>query len=158
MLRKKKRNSTQKVQLTALVDVFTMLIVFFMLQYSADPELIKPKDRISLPVAHNSYATHEKNNFNVLISDKFIKINESEVLKLSSGEIGKSSLHDLDSEFISSLHGLLESDEQLKEGKDHQWIILADERVPYETVKKTIYTLAVSGYTKIKLASTAEFK
>ena len=158
MLRKKKRNSTQKIQLTALVDVFTMLIVFFMLQYSADPELIKPKDKINLPVAQNSYATHDKNNINVLINDKFIKINESEVLKLSSGEINKSNLHAQDSEFIASLHGLLESDEKLKEGKDQQWVILADERVPYETIKKTIYTLAVSGYTKIKLASTAEFR
>lgn len=159
MLRqRKKRNSNPSVQLTALVDAFTILVVFFIMQYSAEPEMINPKDRVKLPLAENAYATESNKNINVLISDRFIKINDNEMISLSAGRIANNTLHTEDTEFISGLHGKLEEDEVLKDSKDHQWIILADEKVPYETVKKTIYTLAVSGYTKIKLASTVEFK
>lgn len=157
-MRKRKRNLVPKVQLTALVDVFTMLIVFFIFQQSADPENVKPQERINLPIANNAYATTDVKNMNVLISDGFIKVNESEVLKLQRGQIPSKNLHEVDSEFILGLHDRLLNDESFKEGKEHQWIILADQKVPYETVKKTIYTLAISGYTKIKLASTVEFK
>lgn len=158
MRNRKKRKSVQKVQLTALVDAFTILIVFFLFQFSADPENIKPEDKVNLPIAENAYATKELKNVNVIISDKFIKINNEEVLKLNSGEILSNNLHKLDSEFIESLFDKIQKDENLQEEKEQQWVILADEKIPYETVKKTIYTLAVSGFTKIKLASTVEFK
>lgn len=157
-MRKKKRNSVPKLQLTALVDAFTILIVFFIFQHSTEPENIKSKDRINLPKSEYGYATKDLKNMNVLISDKFIKVNESEVLQLRAGELSPNTLHSVDSEFISSLHDILSKDESFNEAKDHQWVILADEKVPYDTVKKTIYTLAVSGFTKIKLASTVEFK
>lgn len=155
---RRERKSNPKLQLTALVDAFTILLVFFMLQFSVEPELIKPEDKVKLPITQNGYATKENQNINVIINNDFIKVNGVELLALSSGAIGNSSLHTEDSEFISSLHDTLEENEDLKDTKEHQWIILADEKVPYETVKKTIYTLAVSGFTKIKLASAGEMQ
>lgn len=154
--RRKKRQTNPKVQLTALVDAFTILLVFFMLQFSVEPELIKPDEKVTLPISKNGYATPETKNINVIINKDHIKVNGVELLSLSSGLLASSSLHTEDSEFIMSLHNTLEGDEGLKESKEHQWIILADEKVPYETIKKTIYTLAVSGFTKIKLASSGE--
>ncbi len=152
--RKNKKSSEVDIQLTALVDVLTILLVFFMVQQSTGSEHIKVKDSITLPYAEFGYSTPLKENVNVIISDGFIKVGDNELLKLSGGKFNTSQLHEDDSEFISALHDKITKDEEWSEKKEFQWVLLADEKVPYETIKKTIYTLAISGFTKIKLAST----
>lgn len=154
--RRKKRDSNVVISLTALVDAFTILVVFFLMQYSEDPELVKLEEKLNLPVAENAYATEEAENVSVIISSDYIKINDQMIVQLSSGKISKASMHNLDSEFIATLHDKIGNDLELSEKKESQWVLLADQKVPYETIKKTIYTLAVSGFTKIKLATTVD--
>lgn len=156
--RKKKKSSEVIIQLTALVDAFTILVVFFLLQYSTSPENIELKDKVNLPLAENAYATESQENISVIINEKYIQVGDHKLVNLVSGKLNTSSLHNDDSEFISSLHDEIVKDEDLNEKKEFQWVLLADEKVPYETIKKTIYTLAISGFTKIKLASTTEGK
>lgn len=152
--RKSKKTSEVDIQLTALVDVLTILLVFFMVQQSTSSENIKMKDRIQLPMAENAYDTQIKENVNVIISDGFIKVGETQLLQLSQGKFSVTQTHEDDSEFISALHDKITNDKEWSDKKEFQWVLLADEKVPYETIKKTIYTLAISGFTKIKLAST----
>ncbi len=154
--RKNKKSSEVDIQLTALVDVLTILLVFFMVQQSSSSENIKMKDLIKLPLAQNGYDTPIKENVNVIITDGFIKVGDNELLKLVEGKFNTSQMHEDDSEFISALHDKITNEEEWSEKKEFQWVLLADEKVPYETVKKTIYTLAISGFTKIKLASTTQ--
>jgi biopolymer transport protein ExbD len=154
--RRKKKSSEVVIQLTALVDAFTILVVFFLVQYSTSPENIKLKEQVNLPVAENSYATESKDNINVVISSESIQVGDEKLIMLQSGKIASNLMHADDSEFISGLHDKITQDEDLSEKKEFQWVLLADEKVPYETIKKTIYTLAISGFTKIKLASTTE--
>lgn len=158
MFKRKKKNPEVVIQLTALVDAFTILVVFFLLQYSTAPENVELKEKVNLPVTENAYATEEVENVSVIINDKFIQIGEEKLLFLSAGKLNESQMHADDSEFISSLHDKITQDVELSEKKENQWVLLADEKVPYETIKKTIYTLAISGFTKIKLASTTEGK
>ncbi len=154
--RRKKKNSEVVIQLTALVDAFTILVVFFLLQYSTSPENIELKDKVNLPLAENAYATESQDNISVIISSNFIQVGDEKLLLLQDGKIASNLMHEDDSEFISGLHDKITKDEELSEKKEFQWVLLADEKVPYETIKKTIYTLAISGFTKIKLASTTE--
>lgn len=154
--RNKKRNSQVVIQLTALVDALTILVVFFLMQYSTDPEFIKITEDVNLPVSNNAYATEESKNVNVILSNDFIKVDGKHLMSLSNGKFKSSSLHHEDREFIQSFHNKINKNKELSEKKDFQWVLLADKKIPYETLKKTIYTLAISGYTKIKLASTVE--
>lgn len=154
--RRKKKSSEVVIQLTALVDAFTILVVFFLLQYSTSPENIELKDKVNLPVAENAYATESQENISVVISSDSIQVGDEKLIMLQSGKIAANLMHADDSEFISGLHDKITQDEELSEKKEFQWVLLADEKVPYETIKKTIYTLAISGFTKIKLASTTE--
>lgn len=154
--RKKKKSSEVVIQLTALVDAFTILVVFFLVQFSTTPENIELTEKINLPVTENAYATEELENISVVINSDYIQVGDTKLLTLQSGKIASSLMHEDDSEFISGLHDKITKDEELSEKKELQWVLLADEKVPYETIKKTIYTLAISGFTKIKLASTTE--
>jgi biopolymer transport protein ExbD len=154
--RRKKKSSEVVIQLTALVDAFTILVVFFLLQHSTSPENVELNEKLNLPVAENAYATEEIDNVSVIINKDYILVGDTKLLNLSSGKVLSAQLHVDDSEFISSLHDKITQDEKLSEKKESQWVLLADETIPYETIKKTIYTLAISGFTKIKLASTTE--
>ena len=154
--RKKKKSSEVVIQLTALVDAFTILVVFFLVQFSTTPENIELTEKINLPVTENAYATEELENISVVINSDYIQVGGTKLLNLQAGKIASSLMHEDDSEFISGLHDKITKDEELSEKKELQWVLLADEKVPYETIKKTIYTLAISGFTKIKLASTTE--
>ena len=154
--KRKKKSSEVVIQLTALVDAFTILVVFFMLQHSTSPENVELNEKLNLPVSENAYATESTENVSVIINNENIMIGNEKLISLQSGKISESLLHEDDSEFISGLHDKISTDETLVDKKDFQWVLLADEKVPYETVKKTIYTLAISGFTNIKLASTTE--
>lgn len=154
--KRKKKSSEVIIQLTALVDAFTILVVFFMLQHSTSPENVELKESLNLPVSEHAYATESTENVSVIINKDNIIIGDEKLISLQSGKIIQSQLHEDDSEFISSLHDKITLDEDLSEKKEFQWVLLADEKVPYETIKKTIYTLAISGFTKIKLASTTD--
>jgi biopolymer transport protein ExbD len=159
MLRRKKRKSSEVViQLTALVDAFTILLVFFMVQFSTEPENVKIAEKVDLPKAEHAYATEVTENVNVIINDDYIQVGDERLLNLADGKYNVTQLHEDDSEFISALHDKITQDTELSEKKEFQWVLLADQKVPYETIKKTIYTLAISGFTKIKLASTTEGK
>lgn len=156
--RREKKKSEVEVQLTALVDALTILLVFFMMQQAVGSEQLEVKDKLNLPFAKNAYDTKVKENVNVIITSDSLKVSDQELLTLDTGKYSKAQLHEDDSEFISALHDKITDENEFGDKKDHQWIILADEKVPYATVKKTIYTLAISGYTNIKLASTTAGK
>lgn len=156
MFRKRdKKKAEVEVQLTALVDALTILLVFFMVQQSGG-EALKVKEKVKLPYAKNAYDTKIKDNVHVIINGDYLKVDETKLLDLNTGKYSDAQLHEDDSEFISALHDRIVDETEFADKKDHQWVILADEKVPYSTIKKTIYTLAISGYTNIKLASTVE--
>jgi hypothetical protein len=117
---------------------------------------VELNEKLGLFVAENAYAIEEIDNVSVIINKDYILVGDTKLLNLSSGKVLSAQLHVDDSEFISSLHDKITQDEKLSEKKESQWVLLADETIPYETIKKTIYTLAISGFTKIKLASTTE--
>lgn len=156
--RRDKKKADVEVQLTALVDALTILLVFFMMQQTNGSEELQVKEKVQLPFAKNSYDTKIKDNVHVIINGDYLKVDEHQLLNLQTGRYSNSQLHEDDSEFISALHEKITDETEFADKKDHQWIVLADEKVPYETVKKTIYTLAISGYTNIKLAATTEGK
>lgn len=154
--KRKKKSSEVIIQLTALVDAFTILVVFFMLQHSTSPENVELNEKLNLPVTENAYATESTENVSVIINSDNIIVGNEKLINLQFGKLNSTLLHEDDSEFISKLHDKISEDENLSNKKEFQWVLLADEKVPYETIKKTIYTLAISGFTNIKLASTTE--
>lgn len=151
--RKKKVVKTHSVQLTALVDAFTILLVFFLVQFSNTTDKIKQEKNVELPITSYSQPITTETLIPVAISANEVLLDDIVIAKLSRGKFVRADLSRKDSDFVETIYQNLSKQEDFKEKSEHTWVLQPDKAVPYKTLKKIIYTLAISGITDIKLAS-----
>lgn len=69
-----------KVQLTSMMDMFTIILVFLLMAYSTEGQLITPSDDITLPVS-----TVEKNpeiGLDLVVSREWIMVNQDPIIRV----------------------------------------------------------------------------
>ncbi|MGH0035494.1 MAG: ExbD/TolR family protein [Myxococcota bacterium] len=143
------RNQVVKMNLTSLMDVFTIL-VFFLLVNSASTEVLQNPKQITLPAS----AVEDKPRETVVIfvSPEEVTIQGESVVRVA--DILASRGQDIDAigarlaEARNSLIGISE-----KSLADSQEVtILVDKTVPFKVVKKVMSTCTSQGYGRISLA------
>jgi len=150
MARHHKRTKSQpKLNLVSLMDIFTIL-VFFLLVNSSDVEVLQNNKSIKLP---ESIADKQpQDNLIVMVSNEDIIINGRQITDVKSAMAG-------DGDEIAPLKKELEylaqrkpytSDEEREKGRDVT--IMGDAELPYTLLKKIMTTCAKSEYRNISLA------
>lgn len=150
MARHHKRGKSQpKLNLVSLMDIFTIL-VFFLLVNSSDVEVLQNNKSIKLP---ESVAEKKpENNLIVMVSQDEIIINGRLITDTRSAMAGSN-------EEIAALKKELEylasrkpyaSAEERQKGRDVT--IMGDSSLPYTLLKKIMTTCAKSEYRNISLA------
>ena len=152
--------STFKIQITSMVDMFVILLVFLLKSYSTSPVNITPSDNLTLAVS-----TSSKDPVDVLklvVSKEGIFVYEKQVLKFDEkGEVALGDLDANDTNFIRSLY--TELDQQAEKSKsiaqvnetlefDGKVLMQADRGVPYALLRKVMYTSMLAGYSDVKIA------
>ncbi len=152
--------STFKIQITSMVDMFVILLVFLLKSYSTSPVNITPSDNLTLAVS-----TSSKDPVDVLklvVSKEGIFVDEKQVLKFDEkGEVAVGDLDANDTNFIRSLY--TELDQQAEKSKsiaqvnetlefDGKVLMQADRGVPYALLRKVMYTSMLAGYSDVKIA------
>ena len=143
------RTKTTKMNLTALMDVFTIL-VFFLLVNSATTEVLETPKQITLPAS----VVEEKPRETVVI---FVSPTEvtvqgqpvalvADILATENQNIGP--IADRLAEVSQNIIGL--KTQTVAESKEVT--ILADRSVPFNVVKKVMSTATSEGYGRISLA------
>jgi biopolymer transport protein ExbD len=151
-LRKRIGNSKKMaLQLTSLLDMFTIILVFLMVSFQAEDKDFVLHAGISLPqsTAQNPFKTA----VNLAITDKAVFVEGREIYQLTPG--GKVKESDVDSgrieiitQTIKKAWGLHKVD---KEDEDIV-VIQADKRVPYRTIHLVMRSAAHSGFYRFRLA------
>ncbi len=147
----KRAKSQSKLNLVSMMDIFTIL-VFFLLVNSSNVEVLQNDKSIKLP---NSIADKKpENNLVVLISQDNILINGRLVADVrsalaASGEEITPLKQELD--YLAARKPYSSPEEQAK-GRDVT--IMADAKLPYSLLKKIMTTCAKSEYRNISLAVT----
>jgi biopolymer transport protein ExbD len=150
MDRHHKRSKGQgKLSLVSLMDIFTIL-VFFLLVNSSEVEVLQTHESIDLP---KSVADQKpESTLVVMVNDDSILVNGRKVA--DTEDVMRS-----DSEEITPLKEELNyrasrrpftSDEQRAQGRDVT--IMGDQSIPYSLLKKVMATLAETDYRNISLA------
>ncbi|MEW6382009.1 MAG: biopolymer transporter ExbD [bacterium] len=151
-LARARRKRDAFVRLTSLIDVFTILLCFLIKSFSASPEVTLIAENLQLPVstatqspevATTVSATREA----VLLNGEFVDTIEN---FRSQKEMLNSRLYE---KLIQDKERFLliarENPGQLKfRGKI---IIQADKKIPYQVIKKLIYTSGQAEFGKISL-------
>jgi biopolymer transport protein ExbD len=145
-----------ELNLTPMVDMFTIILVFLVTSISTSNVQVASVDNLVLP---GSTATVEPNEaLKLIVTSKGIYVDETKVMDLNNGMLA--GLENKDPNFIKALYE--ELDKHAKKAEEIQkvnpelkftgeYILQADQEVSYGTLKKVIYTSMLAGYADLRM-------
>ncbi|KYG63485.1 biopolymer transporter ExbD [Bdellovibrio bacteriovorus] len=171
--RKGKRDVTALLSLTAMVDMFTVLVIFLLQNYNATGEILYIPKEVVLPKA--SSVRELKPAHVVTISNKEILLDKDTVatfeevkaaedwniqrLKESLQEALAKSKAEQDSKLQNKIRDVVETTRGEVEEDPNAWskvTIQADKGVDFLTVKKVLFTVTEAGAGEINFAVTKQ--
>ena len=143
------RKKVTSLNLTSLMDVFTIL-VFFLLFHSGNGEAVEAPKQIKLP--DSVVETKPRETVVILVSPEMVLVQGEAVVKTP----------DLLDDKVERIAGITDRLEQLQRNiigistrtaaQSKEVTILADKTIPFRILKKIMSTCTASGYGKISLA------
>lgn len=147
-----KKSTYAELNLTSMVDMLTILVVFLLQMFAASGELLSVSKNITLPEALN-YRDLEQAPI-IAISRDAVTLNGEP--KADAAELAKESTIDWK---IPQLHDdlvVLKNNFKLLHPNAEDWkglvIVQADKMVDFKVIKKVMYTCAVAGYANVNFA------
>ncbi len=159
--RKKTRRALQEPEpltITSLMDIMTIILVFLLKSYSANPVQLKGGDDLKLPFSTAEQEPGESTAITVTLNN--IIVTDKAVATLEKGEVAASDLSGGDF-MIDPLFEALqqEVDKQKKIEKFNKKAkftevvtIIADRNVPFSLLSKVMYTAGQASFSKFKFA------
>ncbi len=155
----KRLPATFKIQITSMVDMFVILLVFLLKSYSTSPTQISPDKSLALPVSTSTKAPVDA--LKLVVSKAGIFVDDKKIIDLSQGAVDVKDVDASDTNFIRALYA--ELDQQAQKSKsiakvnetvefDGKVIMQADRDLPYELLRKVMYTSMMAGYSDVKIA------
>ncbi|NJL23870.1 MAG: hypothetical protein HC902_00905 [Calothrix sp. SM1_5_4] len=106
--------STFKIQITSMVDMFVILLVFLLKTYSTSPVNITPKDGLRLP--ESTANTDPVDVVKLIVSAEGVFVEEKKVLAFEKGRLSAAQIDKDDPSFLRPLFEAL--DERAKHAKE----------------------------------------
>lgn len=141
---KNKESGTMALQITSMADIFTILLVFLLKGIASDALTISPSNATRLPAGINTTALSENalqvelSPTGVLVEKEFIGAYDS-FEKPFSERLAKEREKQ---KLISQANDSVKDDARV--------IILADQKVPFSTMKQVLRSLSQNGYSEVK--------
>jgi biopolymer transport protein ExbD len=157
MFGKKHASDEMALQITSLADIFVIILVFLLKSYATGAVNLSPAKGLMLPEAHASEASVEA--LKVEISETSIQVEGQPVTDLKAFKFAAGDL--VANGSSKTLTTVLERQRQrqlliAKSNSDvkvdPKILVIADQRVPYQTIKSVLASAAIHGYTDFKLA------
>ncbi len=127
-----KRNAVAGLMLTSLVDAFSILVIFLIMNHSANNEIVNVGDKIKLPQAMDSQFI--QNGVVVRIEGRKLMVEDKEI---SVGEL---------------LPQLKQLNSSAEVAKREGLIIVADRNMDFADLSPVILAGSQAGFTKFKFA------
>jgi biopolymer transport protein ExbD len=156
---RKKLPTNFKIQITSMVDMFVILLVFLIKSYSTSPVQINPNADIRLPSSVST--SNPVDVLKLMVSKTGVFVEGEKVLDLVDGKIDKKMLDGSDTNYIPELFKHL--DNEAKKTQDiakmnntitfeGKILVQADKDLSYDLLEKVMHTSAVAGYSDVKFA------
>jgi len=161
-LKQNNKKTTFILQLTVMVDMFTIMIVFLLKSYSTSAVHITPQKGLKLPSSASYSQPVEA--LKLIVALDGVYVDDNQVLKMDNGKLTTAELDPNDDDFIKPLYEKLnEIAEKSKAiadvNEEHEFegkvVMQADSRLNYKTLKKVMYTASMAGYADMRLATIA---
>ena len=146
---KRNRVKITKMPLTSLMDVFTIL-VFFLLVNSGSVEIMEAPRDVSLPVSN--VETKPRETVVIFVSPENVLVQGKLVALVSDILDGKDGAIDPITEQLATLKESVIGDRTAAVAGSEEVTILADKSVPFSVIKTIMSTCTNEGYEKVSLA------
>jgi biopolymer transport protein ExbD len=142
-----------------MVDMFVILLVFLLKSYSTSPVNLTADKNLNLPVSTSTKDPADA--LKLAVSKSGIFVDDKKVLSLENGKIANGDIDASDPQFIRALYSELDVHAKKSRGIaavndtvefEGKLIMQADRDMPYELLKKVMYTSMMAGYADVKLA------
>jgi biopolymer transport protein ExbD len=150
---RKRENSIVKLNITSMIDMFTLMVVFLLQNFSAQGQLVTPAQGLTLP--KSSVEKLAKEALSVKISQKNIMVEDAVVI----GPDAYQALLGQKDFMIGPLYKSLskyadeakKSAEMFKSEFSGKISIQGDVEIPYNVLTRVMYTCGQSGYPNMNL-------
>lgn len=150
---------TFSIQITSMVDMFVIILVFLLKSYSTSPININPSEDLRLPMSTAQLNPEEL--LKLTVSQAGVFLEDERIFEFKDGVIAQEDVDIEDPMFIRSLFEQL--DEKAQKTKsiselnesiqfDGRIMVAADQNIPYDVLRKVLYTSMLAGYADVKLA------
>lgn len=152
MTRHHKRNKgAATLNMVSLMDIFTILLLFLLVNASTESEILKTPQQVKLPESVSERSPKENiviivNNQDITIDSKVVA-NTPEVLN-SKELIIPGVLVALEQQLIRARAKKIDDAQYRKRGIT----IMGDKQIPYELIKKIMLSCASMNFTNVSLA------
>lgn len=160
--RGKKKNTGFDVDITSLLDILTILLVFLLQSYNSSGVIINVPKEISLPISKSESI----NNFgvNVQVSKSQIWVNDTEIVntddpaKEQKFDEGGRRIVPLFNELVRLKETVKQAEKLSPEVKKFQGVVnlVFDKSLKYNYLKRVMYTCASAGYKEFKFVVMSE--
>jgi biopolymer transport protein ExbD len=146
-IRRKKRIS-QKLNITSMMDMFTIILVFLLKSYSAEGQLVTPAAGLEIPKSITEIAA-KRPPVEIKVSQEEIAVGD-QVVAVVKDEINKKEM------VIQNLVDILKKEKESAiktaeaEGKEFkgELMIQGDKNMSYKLLTKVMYSCGQAGYAK----------
>lgn len=144
------------LQLTSLIDMFTIILVFLLLNYSTDPNQSPPPEDISLPlVASEEGEMHPQGGVNVITANNYsITLDQSSIIEEPQMMPAKNDtmIPDLLEKLRETYEIAVQTAEINQIDPDSVRIIIqADSLCSYNLITQIVNTCTMAGYKKVSV-------
>jgi len=143
-----KKNASAGLNLTSLMDVFTILVLYLLVNQSATEVLEPPKD-IKLP--DSVVESKPRQTVTMMVSDTVILLQGEPVMSTPDLIAGNADARPL-IEALKRVKGSAIGLNTEAIAKSNEVTILANRKVPFKVLKSLMTLCTIAGYTKISLA------
>jgi biopolymer transport protein ExbD len=149
---KKKRSPPGDValQITSMADIFMILLVFLLKNYSASVSNIAPTAQMALPELAVASKTAPKESLKIEISADAVLVDSQPAVRLNNFEFPASEMEQAGSATIARL---MKEQRELKPepNRESSVVVMADKLAPYSTVKRVIASVAGAGFIDMQM-------
>ena len=151
-----KKNSSFTLNITSMTDMFTLLLVFLLQSYNTSEVQLEPVKDLRLPAS--STPLNPNDGLRISISKVLLQIDKKDILEIRDNKFDSKDLDPNDPNFILPLFA--ELDRYMKDSnakkivKEGRILLLADASLPYNVLRKIMYTSSMAGFSQLKLVTT----
>jgi len=149
------KNSTFTLNITSMTDMFTIMLVFLLQTYSTSDVQINPEANLRLPSSASMLNPTEA--VKISLSQDALKIDDTKIADVKNADFLPQDLEDKDTNFIKPLFAELDKLAKSSSDKAHikegRILLQADKELPYQTLRKVMYTASMAGFPQLKLVT-----